>query len=127
MTKPHPIQPLVDDSGTLRFKRNAIVCYLLDNGGLDMNELAGLSFSREDREQFAQLIGYSLSVFGELSYVSDETYAAAERIHKGGITDLEARLEVATEMIQELRKGLREPIAALFGIHPDDLNHSRVR
>jgi len=30
-------------------------------------------FSQEDREQFAQLIGYSLSGFGELSYVSDET------------------------------------------------------
>ncbi len=38
-----------------------------------------MGFSDEDREQFAQLIGYSLNGFGELSYVSEETYEAAER------------------------------------------------
>jgi hypothetical protein len=63
----------------LRFKANAIVRHLLDNGGIDLNAIAMLSFSQEDREQFAQLIGYSLSGFGELSYVSDETYNAADK------------------------------------------------
>ena len=44
----HPIQPLeLDGEGVLRFKRNAIVCYLLDNGGIDMNKLAMLDFPRE--------------------------------------------------------------------------------
>ncbi len=76
----HPTQPLaVNENGTLRFKRNAIVRYLLDEGPFDMNKLTLLPFSQEDREQFAQLIGYSLSGFGELSYVSDETYDRAER------------------------------------------------
>ncbi len=75
----HPIQPLdLDEHGTLRFKSNAIVRHLLDHGGIDMNALAVMKFSQEDREQFAQLIGYSLSGFGELSYVSDETYSAAD-------------------------------------------------
>jgi hypothetical protein len=74
----HPVQPLVDDDGITRFKRNAIVCFLLDAGPYDMNKLALMPFSDEDREQFAQLIGYSLSGFGELSYVSDETYERAE-------------------------------------------------
>jgi hypothetical protein len=78
-----PLQPLITDShGVLRFKANAIVNHLLDSarqaGVADMNKLAILPFSQEDREQFAQLIGYSLSGFGELSYVSDDTYAAAE-------------------------------------------------
>ena len=74
----HPIQPLYsDESGTTRFKHNAIVCFLLDAGPFDMNQLAVMEFSREDREQFAQLIGYSLSGFGELSYVRDKTYRRA--------------------------------------------------
>lgn len=63
---PHqPIQPIEKDANqTLRFKANAIVKYLLDNGGIDMNKLAVLDFSVEDRQQFAQLIGYSLSEMG---------------------------------------------------------------
>lgn len=74
----HPLQPLVVEAdGVVRFKGNAIVRALLDVGPLDMNKLAVLPFSREDREQFAQLIGCTLSGFGELSYVSDETYEAA--------------------------------------------------
>lgn len=81
----HPLQPLVNKSGVIRFKTNYIVRYLLDAGPFDMNKLALLPFSDEDREQFAQLIGYSLSGFSELSYVSDETYerAAAQEVAQG--------------------------------------------
>lgn len=69
----HPVQPvLVDTSGMWRFKSNAIVTYLLDNGGIDMNAIAMRDFSPEDRVQFAQLIGYSVGGFCELSYVSNE-------------------------------------------------------
>lgn len=76
----HPLQPIeLDERGIARFKSNAIVCYLLDNGKTGMNELALMPFSQEDREQFAQLIGYSLCGFGELSYVSDETYEDADK------------------------------------------------
>jgi len=73
----HPVQPLVKVEGTIRFKKNAIVQYLLDSGTIDMNKLAVLPFSVEDRVQFAQLIGYSLAGFGELSYVSDKDYKKA--------------------------------------------------
>lgn len=74
----HPIQPLEkDDHGVLRLKSNKIVRYLLDNGGIDMNHLAVQNFSDEDRQQFAQLIGYSLSGYGDLSYVSDDAYGAS--------------------------------------------------
>ena len=77
----HPIQPIVlDEHGKVRFKENRIVRFLLDNGRHDMNSLACGDFTQEDREQFAQLIGYSLSGFGELSYVSDETYDAAAKL-----------------------------------------------
>lgn len=80
----HPIQPLVkDEQGVVRFKKNAIVRMLLDIGTIDMNKLGTMDFSNEDRIQFAQLIGYSLSGFSELSYVDDKTYelAATQKVH----------------------------------------------
>jgi len=77
----HPIQPLYKDKhGSIRFKKNAMVRFLLDTSQHDMNNLAIIDFSDDDREQFAQLIGYSLGGFGELSYVSDETYDKAAAI-----------------------------------------------
>lgn len=84
MSKPeHPMQPVVlDEYGVARFKRNAIVRYLIDlcstKGICDMNQLAILPFSREDHEQFAQLIGYSVSGAGDLSYMSAEVIALAD-------------------------------------------------
>jgi hypothetical protein len=73
------VQPLVKDvHGRNRFKENMIVTFLLDNGGFDLNKLAMMDFSDNDREQFAQLIGYSLDGYGMLSYVTDETYNQAE-------------------------------------------------
>lgn len=76
-----PMQPLVIDAkGTLRFKENPIVRKLLDYSaahGYGLNEMALEKFDAEDRMQLAQLIGYSLSGYGSLSYVSDESYARA--------------------------------------------------
>lgn len=77
---PLPLQPMIlDRDGHQRFKANAIVRFLLDAGPFDMNKLALMPFSNEDREQFASLIGYSLCGFGELDYVSDAAYARAEQ------------------------------------------------
>lgn len=67
--------------------------HLLDNGGIDMNKLACIDFSDKDREQFAQLIGYSLSGLGELSYASDDAYGVAAQIAEQGQTEDEARIE----------------------------------
>lgn len=80
----HPLQPIItDEHGVKRFKANSIVRHLLDFGGIDLNQLARMYFEQNDREQFAQLIGYSLSGFAELSYVSDQTLAAVEAAAKG--------------------------------------------
>ena len=79
----HPIQPIsLDNSGILRFKKNEIVCFLLDNGPFDLNDLARRDFNSNDREQFAQLIGYSSSGFCSLSYVSDETVDQVEEMEE---------------------------------------------
>jgi hypothetical protein len=71
-----------DRDGIMRFKPNAIVRFMLDAGRngwkFDLNVLAAMDFSDDDRMQLAQLIGYSLSGYGELPYVSNESYEAAE-------------------------------------------------
>lgn len=77
-----PIQPLAfDPHGVLRFEKNPIVRHLLDDGPFDLNHLcrwcADNDIDDKYQEQFAQLIGYSLSGFSELSYVSDATYERA--------------------------------------------------
>lgn len=78
MSNSFPTQPIIkDDSGERSFRANKIVRYLLDAGPIDMNQLAIIPFDDEDRVQFAQLIGYSVGGFGELSYVSDEAYKKA--------------------------------------------------
>jgi hypothetical protein len=110
-----------DEHGVVRFKPNKIVQHLLDNGGIDLNKIAILQFPKEDEIQFAQLIGYSLSGFGDLSYVDDETYAAAEAMYGRKITAEQARAKHNADMLKKLRKALRTPVAELYGIHPDDL------
>lgn len=122
----HPLQPLGEDGmGVIRFKENKIVSALLETSPMDLNEIGmGVHrgrFSNEDQIQLAQLIGYSHCGFGDLSYVDDETVAAARTMYEDGCGELEARLEYCERLIKTLRVGLREPVAELFGIHPDDL------
>ena len=122
----HPIQPTeTDQQGVLRFKENSIVRYLLDNGGIDLNRLATIDFSQDDREQFAQLIGYSVSGFSELSYVSDDTYGAVAMMEDDGHEDSNAaRLAHLEHEVFMLRSELKGPVARLYGIHPSDLGHN---
>lgn len=87
MRKVLPMQPVVwDGRGVIRFQENPIVRYLLAEAsakGLDLNFLHRQSITqgwkKADWEQFAQLIGYSLSGFSELSYVRNQTYSKACR------------------------------------------------
>ena len=127
-TMKNPIQPLTSDSqGVLRFKANALVNALLEHGqatGLGLNELAHKFCGAEhadDRQQLAQLIGYSLSGYGELGYVSDDAYRAAAVMADEGLSEQDARIASLEHELFMVRSALREPIARLFDIHPDDL------
>lgn len=75
----HPTQPVyVDSYGTYKFQTNAIVKFLLDSGKFSLNNIAAMPFSVEDRQQFAQLIGYSVSGYKDLSYVDGDAEDAAD-------------------------------------------------
>lgn len=118
----HPIQPIyTDDFGTIRFQKNAIVRHLLDtHPSCTLNQIATMDFSKQDRQQLAQLIGYSLSGYSTLSYVDDVAYLAACAVASKE-DPLVRRIEVLEQQLSALRTALREPVAALFGIHPNDL------
>ena len=108
-----PIQPIING----RFVKNRMVEFLLDNGGFDMNDLAIMEFTDQERMQFAQLIGYSVSGFGSLSYVDNETCEAANQIDDDPETkESEVRLNVLRQQINEIKKGLRLAASAAFDI-----------
>ena len=81
MARKNPMQPIVFDAdGAPRFKRNAIVRALLDHGrrtDFDLDRIAEMEFTQDDRCQFAQLIGYGLSSYLELEYVAGQHAAGA--------------------------------------------------
>ena len=67
---PHPMQPIgFSEDGVIRFMENKIVSFLLEeyssSGGL--SALKRMGFSREDYTHLMQLIGYSVSGYGDLS------------------------------------------------------------
>lgn len=121
----HPIQPVEKDhEGFLRFKQNKIIRDLLDFGqahGFGLNEIAAKGYSAEDRQQLAQLIGYSLGGYSELSYVNDDAFDAAEKMAYLGLTEDKAKIASLEEELEAVKSGLRKPMARLFGVHPDDL------
>lgn len=90
---PHPMQPIGwDKERTLRFKRNAIVDFLVEEcrrlGGADLHQIGLMvargQFSMEDQVQLAQLMGYSVGGFCNLIYVpariSDSAFRRASRL-----------------------------------------------
>lgn len=119
----HPIQPLETKDGILQFKENAIVRHLMEfaaEHGCDLNRIACMDFSNDDRRQFAQLIGYSLSGYGSLSYVDDDSFQTASLMAEGR-SENSAKIEHLEGELKEMRNALRGPMARLFGVHPDDL------
>ena len=78
-----PLQPIEwAEDGVIRFVPNRIVRWWLDAGPFDMNQIAALpGISQQERMQFAAMTGYSVSGWGDLSYVADtEELAEADAI-----------------------------------------------
>jgi len=73
-------QPLaLGDDGVIRFRENRIIRLLLDGGPFDLNQIALMAFSDQERQQLAQLIGYSVSGYGDLTYAFGEPVERADR------------------------------------------------
>jgi hypothetical protein len=72
----YPLQPMIDS----RFEANPIIDHMLNY--FDLNKVSiwcqQNDIDNKYQEQLAQLIGYSLGGYGDLSYVSDETYDMAD-------------------------------------------------
>ena len=70
MSKRQPMQPVVVAAdGVIRFKQNQIIRDMLDlceKHGLGLNEIAMRDYEKDDRSQLMQLIGYSVSGYGNL-------------------------------------------------------------
>ena len=117
-----PIQPtFVDDNGTIRFRLNSIVRALLETSTLDLNKIACMDFTKQERMQLAQLIGYSLGGFGELSYVDDETYGAAARLHENEISEQEARMIELREQFSRIKESLYKIMSEIEELHPEHM------
>jgi Tfp pilus assembly protein PilN len=110
--KAHPIQPIIkDENGVQRFKANEIVRYLIDHGSIDLNQIARLPFSDEDREQLDMLIGYSV---GGAPHLRETTYRQAElMIDNPELSPLEVENRMLRNLVAELKSSLRDINIAL--------------
>lgn len=85
-----PMQPVViAKDGAVRFKENRIVSAVLEHAskaGYSLNEIACGDFTDEEHMQFAQLIGYSVSGYGNLSYASEQSVSKADEIAEALLT-----------------------------------------
>lgn len=116
----HPIQPLIKtDLGIVRFKKNALVEFLLDEGPFDMNDLARMDFSNEDREQFAQLIGCSFAGFCDLDYTSAEVREAAYNASQYNKTEEQARLDSLRSQLNRCKSRVKRALNILHKIDVD--------
>ncbi len=119
------MQPIeTDEHGVVRFKENKVVRYLYDQC-VDKMKIYTLPFSDEDREQFSQLTGYSVSGYGDLSHVRKDSVRVADAMVEAmgnGKDERDVRIETLQKQLDDIRRGLREPVAALFGISPEDLS-----
>ena len=77
--KNHPMQPIEWVDGAIRFRKNKIISDMFNAGLIDLNKIACLSYSDEDRMQLAQLLGYSVSGFGDLPYAKPSVVKKADK------------------------------------------------
>jgi hypothetical protein len=92
MTK-HPMQPIELKGEVYRFKENEIISYLVDSGKINLNEISLLPFKKEDKEQFWQLMGYSVSGYGDV-FGDTEVVRKADAIVEYGSMEQPTPLEL---------------------------------
>jgi hypothetical protein len=113
-----PVQPIRGG----RFVPNKIVNWMLSQIPDGLNTIARMDFTNEEHMQLAQLIGYTTSGYGSLSYVSDESYqVVCELLDSPEELEKDIRIKVLEDRLKEVETHTRNAAVALFKIHPDDL------
>ena len=74
----YPMQPMINK----RFEANPIVNHFVPDFNLVSVWCQQNDIDNKYQEQLAQLVGYSLGGYGDLSYVSDDNYYRAEASNK---------------------------------------------
>ena len=70
----NPMKPIgYDQNNIVRFKANSVIQWLCGEGKLDLNQMAIKQFPIEDQQQIAQLLGYSVCGYCDLSYATDKS------------------------------------------------------
>ena len=75
----HPMQDLRWDGDVIRFRANEIIKDAVESGAINLNDIACKQYSQADHMQLAQMIGYSVSGFGDLSYAHPDVVYEADR------------------------------------------------
>jgi hypothetical protein len=128
----NPMQPIVIDSkNVVRFKQNEIVraAYEVSKAhAFGLNEVAMRNFTQDDQKQFAQLLGYSVSGYGDLPYVDKVSVECADQqvalLLSGTpvVSEQEMELQVLRDENRRLKAAIRNAAVEAFSIHPDDLH-----
>jgi hypothetical protein len=82
-SKKQPMQPIVlDEDGVPRFQENKVITFLFETGKLDLNMLSVMVANgvipTEDYSQITQMLGYSVSGWGDLSNSPSEDVTKAD-------------------------------------------------
>jgi hypothetical protein len=98
----YPIQPVLNIDGVDRFEANPIIDWICTEKS-SMNEIAIYAAENniDDKymRQVAQLVGYSVSGYGTLSYVDDESYAEVCQI-----AQLKAERDALAAQVESIRQ-----------------------
>jgi Cys-tRNA synthase (O-phospho-L-seryl-tRNA:Cys-tRNA synthase) len=128
----NPMQPIVIDSeDVVRFKTNKIVYTvykIAEAHGCGLNKITKQNFTQDDQKQFAQLLGYSVSGYGDLPYVDKVSVECADQqvalLLSGTpvVSEQEMELQVLRDENRRLKAAIRNAAVEAFSIHPDDLH-----
>jgi hypothetical protein len=98
----HPMQPIgLDDDGVVRFKPNAIVRWLLDTHKCGLSDIVRMPWAPEDYTHLMQLIGYSVSGYGDLPTSPAEVVALADAEAEAVFVAIDIPLPVEDEPVVE--------------------------
>jgi hypothetical protein len=68
-----------DTKGVVRFRGNAVVEWLFKNGRIDLNTIPCHSLPSKDVAEFWQMLGYSVSGYGDLDFIDRMTVEQADK------------------------------------------------